>query len=164
MLHFIKHELGRTYATKIVVKRKLWLKSVRRSRAALILILLRSMSITDRYVHMKSTTTMRKKIHRSYFTREYFSEKRTSHIELLSGFWSFKLVLWKHSYTIHRKTDCASITHFTLHLLSDWRVNDSSPVAYLRERTCELDIGAFLHKDSKICFAYLAYGIAKAGE
>ena len=30
-------------------------------------------------------------------------------------------------------------------LLSDWRVSDSSPLAYLRERTCELDIGAFLH-------------------
>jgi len=43
-----------------------------------------------------------------------------------------------------------TITHFTLHLLSDWRVSDSSPLACLRERTCELDIGAFLHcKDSK---------------
>ena len=43
-------------------------------------------------------------------------------------------------------------------LLSDWRVSDSSPLAYLRERTCELDIGAFLHcKDSKICFVCLAY-------
>ena len=30
-------------------------------------------------------------------------------------------------------------------LLSDWLVSDSSPLAYLRERTCELDIGAFLH-------------------
>ena len=29
-------------------------------------------------------------------------------------------------------------------------MSDSSPLAYLRERTCELDIGAFLHcKDSK---------------
>jgi len=29
-------------------------------------------------------------------------------------------------------------------------VSDSSPLAYIRERTCELDIGAFLHcKDSK---------------
>jgi len=38
-------------------------------------------------------------------------------------------------------------------------------LAYLRERTCELDIGVFLHcKDSKICFVGLAYGIAKAGE
>jgi len=58
-----------------------------------------------------------------------------------------------------------SFIHFTLHLLSDWRVGDSSPLAYLRERTCELDIAAFLHcKDSKICFVGLAYGIAKAGE
>jgi len=57
------------------------------------------------------------------------------------------------------------ITHFTLHLLSDWHVSDSLTLAYLRERTCELDIGAFLHcKDSKICFVGLAYGIAKAGE
>ena len=30
-------------------------------------------------------------------------------------------------------------------LLSDWRVSDSSALAYLRERTCELDIGAYLH-------------------
>jgi len=31
-------------------------------------------------------------------------------------------------------------------LLSDWRVSDSSPLAYLRERTGELaDIGAFVH-------------------
>jgi len=44
-------------------------------------------------------------------------------------------------------------------------VSDSSPLAYLREHTCEVDIGAFLHcKDSKICFMGLAYGIAKAGE
>jgi len=44
-------------------------------------------------------------------------------------------------------------------------MSDSSPLAYLRERTCELDIGAFLQcKDSKICFVGLAYGIAKAGE
>jgi len=58
-----------------------------------------------------------------------------------------------------------SVTNFTLHLLSDWRVSDSLPLAYLRERICELDIGAFLHyKDSKICFVRLAYGIAKAGE
>ena len=50
-------------------------------------------------------------------------------------------------------------------LLSDWRVSDSSPLAYLRERTCELDIGAFLHcKESRICFVRLAYGIAKAEE
>jgi len=56
-------------------------------------------------------------------------------------------------------------TYFTLHLLSDWRVSDSSPLAYFHERTCELDIGAFLNrKDSKICFVGLAYGIAKAGE
>jgi len=35
-------------------------------------------------------------------------------------------------------------------LLSDCRVSDSSPLAYLRERTSELDIGAFLHcKDSR---------------
>jgi len=52
-------------------------------------------------------------------------------------------------------------THFTLHLLSGWRVSDSSPLAYLREHTCELDIRAVLHcKDSK----GLAYGVAKAGE
>jgi len=25
-------------------------------------------------------------------------------------------------------------------------VSDSSPLAYLRERTCELDIGTFLHR------------------
>jgi len=44
-------------------------------------------------------------------------------------------------------------------------VSDSSPLAYLREHTCEVDIGAFLYcKDSKICFMGLAYGIAKAGE
>jgi len=44
-------------------------------------------------------------------------------------------------------------------------VSDSSPLVYLRERTCELDIGVFLHcKDSKICFVGLAHGIAKAGE
>jgi len=44
-------------------------------------------------------------------------------------------------------------------------VSDSAPLVYLRERTCELDIGAFLHcKDSKICFVGLAHGIAKAGE
>jgi len=37
-------------------------------------------------------------------------------------------------------------------------------LAYLRERTSELDIGAFLHcKDSKICFVGLAYGIVKTG-
>jgi len=50
-------------------------------------------------------------------------------------------------------------------LLSDWRVNDSSPLPYLRELTCELDIGAFLYcKDSNISFVRLACGIAKAGE
>jgi len=50
-------------------------------------------------------------------------------------------------------------------LLSDWRLSDSSPLAYLREHTCELNIGAFLHcKNYKICFVRLAYGIAKAGE
>jgi len=57
--------------------------------------------------------------------------------------------------------------HYPLYtaLLSDWRVSDSWRLAYLRERTCELDIRAFLHcKDSKICFVRLAYGIAKAGE
>jgi len=38
-------------------------------------------------------------------------------------------------------------------------VSDWSPLAYLRERTCELDIGAFLRcKDSEICFVGLAYG------
>jgi len=54
------------------------------------------------------------------------------------------------------------VSHFTLHSLSDWRVSDSSPLAYLRECTCELDIGAFLH--CKIYFVGLAYGNAKAGE
>ena len=50
-------------------------------------------------------------------------------------------------------------------LLSDWRVSNSSPLAYLRERSCELDIGAFLNsKDSKNCCVRLAYAIAKAGE
>ena len=44
-------------------------------------------------------------------------------------------------------------------------MSDSSPLAYFRERTCELDIGSFLYcKDSKVCFVGLAYGIAKAGE
>jgi len=58
-----------------------------------------------------------------------------------------------------------TVTHFTLHLLSDSRVSDSSPLAYLRKRTGELDTGTFLHcKDSKICFVGLACGIAKAGE
>jgi len=58
-----------------------------------------------------------------------------------------------------------SFTHFTLQLLSDSRVGDSSPLAYLRERTSELDTGEFFHcKDSKICFVGLAYGIVKAGE
>ena len=38
-----------------------------------------------------------------------------------------------------------TVTYFTLHLLSDWHVSNSSPLAYLRERTCEFDIGAFLH-------------------
>ena len=58
-----------------------------------------------------------------------------------------------------------TITHFTLHLLSDWRMSGSSPLAYLHERTREVDIGAFLHcKNSKICFVGSAYGIAKAGE
>ena len=43
-----------------------------------------------------------------------------------------------------------TLTHFTLHLLSDSRVSDSSPLSYLRERTSELDSGAFLHcKDSE---------------
>jgi len=57
------------------------------------------------------------------------------------------------------------VTHFTLHLLSDSRVSDSTPLAYLRERTSELDTGAFLHcKDLKICFVGLAYGIVKTGE
>ena len=58
-----------------------------------------------------------------------------------------------------------AVAHFTLHLLSDWRVSDSSPLAYLREHTCELDIGVCLHcKDSKVCFVGLGYGDAKAGE
>ena len=30
-------------------------------------------------------------------------------------------------------------------MLSNWRVSDLSPLAYRRERTCELDIGALLH-------------------
>jgi len=59
----------------------------------------------------------------------------------------------------------SSITHFTLHLSSDSRVSDSSPLAYLRERTGKLDTGAFLHcKDAKICFVGLASGIVKTGE
>jgi len=59
----------------------------------------------------------------------------------------------------------ASRTHFTLHLLSDSRVSDWSTLAYLRERTSELDTGAFLHcKNSKICFVGLSYGIVKTGE
>jgi len=58
-----------------------------------------------------------------------------------------------------------TLTHFTLNLLSDWRLSDSLPLAYLRERTSELDTGALLHcNDSKICFVGLAYGIVKAGE
>jgi len=58
-----------------------------------------------------------------------------------------------------------TVTHFTLHLLSDSRVSDSSTLAYLRERTSELDTRVFLHcNDSKICFLGLAYGILKAGE
>jgi len=44
----------------------------------------------------------------------------------------------------------ARIYPFYPALLSDWLVSDSPPLAYLRERTCELAIGAFLHcKDSK---------------
>ena len=59
----------------------------------------------------------------------------------------------------------ATLTHFTLHLLSDSRVSDSSPLAYVRERTSELDTEVFLHcSDSTICFVGLAYGILKAGE
>jgi len=58
-----------------------------------------------------------------------------------------------------------TITHFTLHLLSDSPVSDSWPLAYLRERTSELDTGAFIHcKDSKICFVGLAHGIVETGE
>jgi len=50
-------------------------------------------------------------------------------------------------------------------LLSDWRVSDSSHLAHLRERTCELDIGTFLHcKDAEICFVGLVCGIAEAAE
>jgi len=41
-------------------------------------------------------------------------------------------------------------------------VSDSSPLAYHRERNCEIDVGAFLHH--KACFARLACGIAKATE
>ena len=39
------------------------------------------------------------------------------------------------------------VTSYPLYtaLLLHWRVSYSSPLAYLRERTCELDIGAFLH-------------------
>jgi len=77
-----------------------------------------------------------------------------------------QMYLWGHMYPKlgtsvserqHRHFRCSAflftlvtVTHFTLHLISDWRVSDSSPLAYHRERTCELDIGAFLHcKDSK---------------
>ena len=42
-------------------------------------------------------------------------------------------------------------------------MSDSSPLAYLREHICEVDIGAFLHcKDSKVCFVGLAY--SRGGE
>jgi len=50
---------------------------------------------------------------------------------------------WFVKFPIQRETD-NSYPLYTA-LLSDWRVSDSSPLAYLRERTCELDIGAFLH-------------------
>ena len=51
-------------------------------------------------------------------------------------------------------------------LLSDWRVRDSSPLTYLRERTCEVDIGAFLHfkEFEDLLRALGLHGIAKAGE
>ena len=39
---------------------------------------------------------------------------------------------------------CNSYPLYTA-LLSDWRVSDSLPLAYLHECTCKLDIGAFLH-------------------
>jgi len=44
-------------------------------------------------------------------------------------------------------------------------MSDSSPLAYLRERTCELDMGRFYTaRTLKICFVRLAYGIAKDEE
>jgi len=44
-------------------------------------------------------------------------------------------------------------------------MSDSLPLAYLREHTCQFDIGVFLHcKDSKVCFVGLANGVVKAGE
>jgi len=44
----------------------------------------------------------------------------------------------------------AKFYNYTLHctgirFASDWRMSDLSPLAYLLERTWELDIGAFLH-------------------
>jgi len=52
--------------------------------------------------------------------------------------------------TCHQPISPRTFTHFTLHLLPGSRVSDSSPLAYLRERTSELDTGAFLHcKGSK---------------
>jgi len=35
------------------------------------------------------------------------------------------------AYKTRWLSNAATITHFTLHLLSDWRVSDSSPLAYL---------------------------------
>jgi len=45
-------------------------------------------------------------------------------------------------------------------------VSDSSPLAYLHEHTCELDIGAFLHckEFEDLLHMQLANGIAKVGE
>ena len=45
----------------------------------------------------------------------------------------------------HKHSVVNTLKHFTLCLLSDSCVSDSSPVAYLREPTSELDTGAFLH-------------------
>jgi len=69
-------------------------------------------------------------------------------MELLSSMTSSVLkcppLNWKVGYLIHDH-----LPTYTALLLNS-RVGDSSPLAYLHERTCELDIGAFLHcKDSK---------------
>jgi len=112
--------------------------------------------------------TLRWKIHAGDFLF-IGSQIRLLNFHKLSSqlFRFYSMYGWKHRRltVTSLSNEDISITHFTLHLLSDWRVSDSSSLAYLRERTWELDIGAFLYcKDSKICFVGLAYGIAKAGE
>jgi len=43
-------------------------------------------------------------------------------------------------------------------------MSDSSPLAYLHERTCELDIGAFLHhKDSRFALCTWPMVLRKLG-